>query len=902
MQILCAFTGVQDDIRPNIDAVERGLAVVRQVTRREQEATKPDKYDRVPAEMPTALRALYETGSWHSAPVYCWDLVLKVSAEGHEKAKAAEDSLSHMSFRPPQGLAQVAHTTLRAEHSPAVTAVATTKSTVREAVSASIRAKKDKRAAHVSALNTEYRRLREKWIEDLKRAESAMTQKEKDEKLASDRLLVMATRASSGMGGGMSVKECDACLSEIELSGGTAGGVSRWNSSLATIPEQDLSYSPPDGGILMDDPLADHYAAKNINPWTRAERYLFLEKFISHNKNFRRIATFFEHKSVEDVVRFYFENKKALKLKQLTKEAQMKKRTNKKNALIELSRLPTESRSIKNNFAGEAASAIMDGAYLPSVNESLHSTPAHDPAMAPESALMREAGKGWKPRDQQLLIFALCRHRIDDDFTGKNIPVVWCRISYEVRTKTPSQCRQFYAHFKSLLGLDKYQPPDPASIPKSTPKRPRPSDASGAGSDSAEEPKSNRPRRNRRLEAAGTVPTNGPLPGQWSTRTQPTVPSTRTNGPSPAGPIDAAKTLEVPNPEPVDPTSKDEKPSQTQPEPMDGVENANSSNVRESSQGVAAASGGTGASANHGGASSMHVVSHDPVPPPQESKDEYGDEGGRGASRSDEKSNRPTGAEASPKVPIETVKTVKNVKKETQESPAPAKAPEGVRMDVVEGIEHEAASSGGDASKAEQTKGDSAGQTAVARKPEHVDQPEKEPTLPAKPSEPSEVSVPHGGRESTDAKAPETSTSLPAEVEASANDDATPVSVKVEACLDASNAVAKRPSTDNHISTNGHPSAKPDQAVVEKTELSSLGSTGKKALADGVAAPDQVDGEKLTPVIAIPETSVAGGGEGERASGISTTDGNATSTAGASSDVVVVNPVAAPSPTPASVK
>lgn len=479
---LAATTAIDKaSVRNDLEAVERGLEVVREAMRREREATKPDKYDRVPAQMPTALRALYESGTWSDSPVYCWDLVASISAEGHEKAKAAEGALSRMSFRPPPGLADVAHTTLRAEHSPVVLAAASYSERIKDAVRDALEARRKARAEKVRKLSADYRDLRKAWLVRRKSDTPAPGSRQYLQQQDADRELVKATRALSGMGGGMADDSCDKVLAEIAAAGGTAGGVTRWGLSLATIPDQDTDYRAPDGGVLVDDPLAEHYAAKNVNPWTRAERLLFLEKFLSHSKNFRRIATFFEHKSVEDVVRFYFENKKPLKLKQLTKDGLIKRRATKKNALLELSRMPTEARSIKNNFAGEAASATMSAAIAVEDEEgdlaiSYTASNVLGPPNASEASLMREAGKGWTPADQQALIFALCRHKIDDDFSSLEIPIVWCRVSHDVRTKSPAQCRQFYVHFKALLGLDKYQPPDVSSLRRVTPKRPRPAD------------------------------------------------------------------------------------------------------------------------------------------------------------------------------------------------------------------------------------------------------------------------------------------------------------------------------------------------------------------------------------------------------------------------------------------
>jgi hypothetical protein len=452
-------------IQSDIEDINDGIAVVEQAITRQYAAAQPDKFGRVPAEMPDAIRTLYEAGTWHRHEVYMWDLVLSVAAEGHAKAQAAHDNLAGLSFRSfADGGASVAYTTLPAEHSTAVAEAVASANALGEHVQRVVEDRRAKRKEHLKQLYSKYRNLQRAHLSLLQAAEEQRSPEVKEARLERDRLLVMATRASSGMGGGMSTKEIDTSLEEIQKAGGTAGGLSRWGSSLATIPNQDPSYHPLEGGILMDDPLAAHYTAKNVNPWTRAERLLFLEKFLSHNKNFRRIATFFEHKSVDDVVRFYFDNKKPLKLKQLTKDAQLKKRTTKKNALVELSRLPTESRSIANNFAGDAE---WFGPHY-SANENLFS------ASMTNATHCRDIRADWSSRERQALIFALCRRKIVDDLNESQavIPIVWCRISREVGSRTPAQCRSFYIQNKSVLGLDRYQPLESDSK-ISTPKRPR---------------------------------------------------------------------------------------------------------------------------------------------------------------------------------------------------------------------------------------------------------------------------------------------------------------------------------------------------------------------------------------------------------------------------------------------
>lgn len=450
------------DIQQELAAVNRGLSVVEDAIYREFTAGQADRYGRAPAEMPDALRDLYENGTWKHQPVYLWDLVLSASRDGHQRASAADAPLNRLSFHPPSGLAAIASSTTRAEHSPVVAEALAAANRSRERVRKAILRRRETLDSKMQDLATLYQRLRREWLAKLSECERNLSPEQVRQRKTLDRELVMATRGTTGMGEHMSHKEIDSTLAEIQSAGGTCGGLSRWGSNLATIPDQDLSYCPSNGSVLVDDPLVLHYDTKVVNPWTRAERLLFLEKFLAHHKNFRRIATFFDHKSVDDVVRFYFDNKKQLALKQLTRDAHMKKRTSKKNALIELSGLPTESRSIKHNFQGDENDTGGQSCYMWPM-DSVSSTSSDGISET------RQAGRGWTDNDQQALIFALCRHKIDDDFSStEKTPRVWCHIAAEVGTKTPAQCRSFYAHFNSVLALDRFQPPKPTKNPRST--------------------------------------------------------------------------------------------------------------------------------------------------------------------------------------------------------------------------------------------------------------------------------------------------------------------------------------------------------------------------------------------------------------------------------------------------
>ncbi|CAL0328442.1 unnamed protein product [Lupinus luteus] len=62
---------------------------------------------------------------------------------------------------------------------------------------------------------------------------------------------------------------------------------------------------------LVEDPLAIEKERAMINPWTSEETDTFLEKFLNYGKDFRKIATFLDHKTTADCVEFYYKNHKS---------------------------------------------------------------------------------------------------------------------------------------------------------------------------------------------------------------------------------------------------------------------------------------------------------------------------------------------------------------------------------------------------------------------------------------------------------------------------------------------------------------------------------------------------------------------------------------------------------------
>ncbi|KAL8533099.1 hypothetical protein ACS0TY_009375 [Phlomoides rotata] len=62
---------------------------------------------------------------------------------------------------------------------------------------------------------------------------------------------------------------------------------------------------------LVEDPCAVEKERLMINPWTPEERELFIDKLADFGKNFVKIASFMEHKTVADCIEFYYKNHKS---------------------------------------------------------------------------------------------------------------------------------------------------------------------------------------------------------------------------------------------------------------------------------------------------------------------------------------------------------------------------------------------------------------------------------------------------------------------------------------------------------------------------------------------------------------------------------------------------------------
>ncbi|PIA26810.1 hypothetical protein AQUCO_08700001v1 [Aquilegia coerulea] len=76
---------------------------------------------------------------------------------------------------------------------------------------------------------------------------------------------------------------------------------------------------------LVEDPCATEKERAMINPWTPKEKAVFLEKLGTIGKDFRKIASYLDHKTTADCVEFYYKNHKSESFEKIKKKSELKK-------------------------------------------------------------------------------------------------------------------------------------------------------------------------------------------------------------------------------------------------------------------------------------------------------------------------------------------------------------------------------------------------------------------------------------------------------------------------------------------------------------------------------------------------------------------------------------------------
>uniref|UniRef100_A0A2P2LCC0 Myb family transcription factor family protein n=1 Tax=Rhizophora mucronata TaxID=61149 RepID=A0A2P2LCC0_RHIMU len=79
---------------------------------------------------------------------------------------------------------------------------------------------------------------------------------------------------------------------------------------------------------LVEDPCGVEKERASINPWTPEEREIFIEKLATFGKDFRKIASFLDHKTTADCVQFYYKNHKSDCFEKTKKIKEVKSSTN----------------------------------------------------------------------------------------------------------------------------------------------------------------------------------------------------------------------------------------------------------------------------------------------------------------------------------------------------------------------------------------------------------------------------------------------------------------------------------------------------------------------------------------------------------------------------------------------
>ena len=74
------------------------------------------------------------------------------------------------------------------------------------------------------------------------------------------------------------------------------------------------------------DPMEESYKQSITNVWTDMEKCIFLDRFMQHPKDFRKIASFLRNKTTRDCISYYYASKQIVPYKQALKEHLMRRK------------------------------------------------------------------------------------------------------------------------------------------------------------------------------------------------------------------------------------------------------------------------------------------------------------------------------------------------------------------------------------------------------------------------------------------------------------------------------------------------------------------------------------------------------------------------------------------------
>ncbi|KAI3705192.1 hypothetical protein L1987_75426 [Smallanthus sonchifolius] len=121
---------------------------------------------------------------------------------------------------------------------------------------------------------------------------------------------------------------------------------------------------------LVENPIDVEKERSIVNPWTVEDTEIFLDKYALFGKNFRKIASFFQHKTVADCVEFYYKNHKSELFQKTKKKSEFAKgkswNTNNMYLVTSGKRLNRETGANSLDMLGAASAMVanMDGSNL----------------------------------------------------------------------------------------------------------------------------------------------------------------------------------------------------------------------------------------------------------------------------------------------------------------------------------------------------------------------------------------------------------------------------------------------------------------------------------------------------------------------------------------------------------
>eukprot|EP01113_Clastostelium_recurvatum_P024352 TRINITY_DN2908_c0_g1_i5.p1 TRINITY_DN2908_c0_g1~~TRINITY_DN2908_c0_g1_i5.p1 ORF type:complete len:1815 (-),score=266.53 TRINITY_DN2908_c0_g1_i5:405-5849(-) len=399
----------------------------------------------------------------------------------------------------------------------------------------------------------------------------------------------------------------------------------RYCSALATIPPMVLDDYVADGegageGAMgrrkfydqngyVEDCLALERARKQTSIWNEEDKALFVKKYLQYPKNFKRIASFFPDRNTEEMVAFYYANKKTLNLKRLLKQSQTRRGgRGPRKSITEPASTSTASHSsgsgstntssssnshmttpstVSRELVGLGSASPLTSNYWGSVSAERPGRNAFRPPIIPAQQLdeseddyigsppstpgMRRTsvnssgddlsnsgglgldGLRWTDTEKDQFLVAIRAH--GRDFKS---------IAEQVGTRTISQCKNYYHSNKKKLQLDniiEQRERRASAMEGGEPDEvtPAESDTKGGAAQEKEKPKNKKSVPEAKRKATTSSATTIPIPSPVATSAPAittasaaavTIPSTPTSAPAPIPPasVDVAPVPAVPIP------------------------------------------------------------------------------------------------------------------------------------------------------------------------------------------------------------------------------------------------------------------------------------------------------------------------------------------------------------------